>query len=513
MNVIFTSCRSVTLELENRQIYQTEEPFQILLNGRQVEAGQCRNVFSLYGLEPDTEYVVEAAGQQVEFRTDMETLTLNVRDFYAKGDGESDDTGAIQAAILSCPPGGRVLIPEGDYRIKPIFLKSHIQIELQEGATLLGETDRHQYPILPGRLPMNDGETEYYLGTWEGKAESAFAGLITGFGVELVKLYGRGVIDGQADKSDWWVNDRVMRVAWRPRGIFLNGCRNIGLQGLTCRNTASWNQHPFFCQDVVYADMKLQNPKENPNTDGIDPESCKRVSIIGCEFSVGDDCIAIKSGKFEMGEKRKTPCEEVVIRNCLMQYGHGAVTLGSELSAGLKDITVTQCRFEKTDRGLRIKTQRGRGRRAAVDNVVFDNIEMVNVKAPLVVNMFYKARNNEPDQEYMYNHSMLPIDERTPCFGSFLFKNIRATEVEWAAGAFWGLPEQPVEEIRMENVQFHMREQAEPGTAVMTLDPPQYCKSGLHFYWVKKVSLKQVTVTGADTEPYILEHVEEMDVE
>lgn len=513
MKVVFVSGRSVSLELENDLIYRTEEPFSVFLNGEEICTEQQKNVISLYDLEPDTEYTVEAAGQKVEFHTDTETVTLNVRDFYAKGDGSSDDTGPIQAAILCCPPGGRVFIPEGKYRIRPVFLKSHIQIEIQENAILLGETDRHKYPVLPGRLPMEEEGKEYYLGTWEGKAESAFAGLITGVGVEDVKLYGKGIIDGQADKSDWWVNDRVKRVAWRPRGIFLNSCRQIGLQGLTCRNTASWNQHPFFCQDIVYADLKLQNPKENPNTDGIDPESCARVSILGCEFSVGDDCIAIKSGKREMGEKRKTPCEDIVIRNCLMQYGHGAVTLGSELSAGLKNITVTQCRFEKTDRGLRIKTQRGRGRRATVDNVVFDNIEMSEVRAPLVVNMFYKARNNDPDAAYMYNHKKLPVDERTPCFGSFTFKNIRADGVEWTAGAFWGLPEQPIEEIRMENISFQMKEQAVPGPAVMTLEPPQYCKSGLHFYWVKRVSLKQVTIAGADTEPYILEHVEEVELE
>ena len=510
MKVIFVSMHSATIELENDRIFESESPFSVYLNDKEYRTDCTRNVFSVYDLEPDREYKITVNGESVCFRTDEEIVTLNVKDFYAQGDGVTDDTGPLQAAIMCCPEKGRVLIPEGRYLIRPVVLKSNIQIEIQKGAILLGETDRKKYPILPGRIPTNVENEEYYLGTWEGIAESAFAAVITGIGVENIKIYGQGVLDGQADKSDWWEKDIVKRIAWRPRGIFLNRCKNVAIQGITSQNTASWNQHPFFSQDISYVDMKLVNPRENPNTDGIDPESCEGVNIIGCEFSVGDDCIAIKSGKYEMGKKLKTPCEDVVIRNCCMKYGHGAVTLGSELSAGLKRISVTQCRFEKTDRGLRIKSQRGRGRRAIVEDVLFDGIEMINVKAPLVINMFYKARNNVPDAEYTYNHQKLPIDEGTPYLGKFHFKNIKAIDAEWTAGAFWGLPEQPIEEIILENVFCTMKENAEPGKAIMTLDGPWYCKSGFHFYWVNRVRIINTEVVGATTEPFILQNVNEV---
>lgn len=509
MKLIFVSARSASFELENTCVYYNDLEFDVILDGQVVIEKEKRNVFSLYNLKPNTNYTVEAGSETISFTTAKETVTLNVYDFHAKGDGKNDDTSAIQAAILCCPKDGRVLIPEGTYWIKPIFLKSDIRIEIAKGATLLGEIDRIKYPILPGRIPMEGNlDEEYYLGTWEGRAESAFAGLITGISVENVQIYGEGVVDGNADQSDWWENDIVKRIAWRPRGIFLNRCQNIGIQGITCRNTASWNQHAFFSQEISYIDMKLINPKENPNTDGINPESCNHVDIIGCKFSVGDDCIAIKSGKAEMGKKLRTPCEYITVRNCLMEFGHGAVTLGSEMSAGLRNINVTQCIFKETDRGLRIKTQRGRGNTAVIDGVVFDNIKMNNVMTPLVVNMFYKARNDAPDAEYKYNHESQVVDERTPYLGRFTFRNMVATDVEWAAGIFWGLPEQSIGCVHIENTSFSMKENAEPGIAAMTLNAPEYCKAGLQFSCVKEVILKNVTFTGTDGEPYVFENVE-----
>lgn len=108
--------------------------------------------------------------------------------------------------------------------------------------------------------------------------------------------------------------------------------------------------------------MKLISPKNSPNTDGCDPESCENVDILGVYFSVGDDCIAIKSGKIYMGRTYKTPSSGFNIRNCSMNFGHGAVVLGSEMSGGIRDIKVSQCIFNQTDRGLRIKTRRGRGK-------------------------------------------------------------------------------------------------------------------------------------------------------
>lgn len=513
MKLLFLTSRSAAFELENTDIYYNNSTFDVILNGETVAMEENRNVFSLYDLVPDTGYTVLAGNEELSFKTEFESVTLDVRDFHARGDGVNDDTGAIQAAILCCPTDARVLIPPGTYWIKPVFLKSNIKIELAEGAILLGETDRLKYPILPGRVPMaGEPGKEYYLGTWEGRAESAFAGLITGIGVENVKIYGKGVIDGNADKSDWWENDIIKRIAWRPRGIFLNRCRNVGIQGIDCRNTASWNQHAFFSKQIDYIDMRLENPKQTPNTDGINPESCEYVNIIGCRFSVGDDCIAIKSGKAEMGRKLQTPCRYVTVRNCLMEFGHGAVTLGSEMSAGIKDITVTQCLFRKTDRGLRIKTQRGRGSTAVIDGIVFDNVRMENVLTPFVINMFYKARNDAPDLDYKYSPDPQPLDESTPYFGSFTFKNIEALDVEWAAGIFWGLPEQPIAGVMLKDVVFSVKANAQPGIAAMTANAPEWCKEGLRFSNVKEVALENVEFIGFEGETYHFSNVERKEV-
>lgn len=507
---IFISASSVSFELDNADCYYAPEPYEIYLNGELIKTEE-RNVFSLYGLMPDTEYEVRIKSTLTEeteiFRTDHICTTLNVKSFYAFGNGTHDDTQAIQAAILSCPKNGRVYIPEGTYLVTSLFLKSDIQIELAKGAVLLGETDRHKYPVLPGVTQMADGD-EMYLGTWEGEPDDLFASMITGIYVENVKVYGEGILDENAQNSDWWINHKVKRVARRPKGIFLNHCHNVAFQGITVKNTPSWNQHPFFSTALSYIDLFLTSPKDSPTTDGCDPESCKDVRIIGCRISVGDDCIAIKSGKIGFGKKFKTPSEQIVIRNCLMEFGHGGVTLGSEMSGGIKDISVSQCIFRDTDRGLRIKTRRGRGNTAVIDGVVFDNIQMERVLAPLTINMFYKAGSEAFVAEH-FDRKPQPVDETTPYLGHFTFRNLSVKEAQWGAGYFLGLPEQPIESVTIENVTFEMAEKAEEGIIVMTPENPKACRQGLYFENVRHVELHNTRVVHAAGEEVICKDVEE----
>ena len=188
-----------------------------------------------------------------------------------------------------------------------LFLRSNTTIELAKGARLVGDTNRLNYPILPGVTYTSDEKDEYNLGSWEGNPLDCFASIITGINVENVKIIGEGIIDGNAQNGDWWVNVKKRNIAWRPRGFFVNHCNNIALQGVTVTNTPSWNLHPYFSENIRFLDMKLISPKDSPNTDGCDPESCDNVDIIGVYFSVGDDCIAIKAGKIYMGRKHKKP--------------------------------------------------------------------------------------------------------------------------------------------------------------------------------------------------------------
>lgn len=506
---VFNSASSASFELDNQECYYAPESYSVYINGELAIEEETRNLFSVYGLLPGQQYQMKVKNSQMEetvsFCTDSVCVSLNVRDFYALGDGVHDDTLAVQAAILSCPTGGRVVIPEGTFLVKALFLKSDMQLEIQKGAVLLGETDRHLYPVLPGRISCEDGE-EYSLGTWEGEPDDVFASMITGIYVKNIKIYGEGILDENSQNSDWWINHKVKRVARRPKGIFLNHCDNIQFQGITVKNTPSWNQHPFFSQNLSYVDMKLMSPKDSPTTDGCDPESCTNVKILGCRISVGDDCIAIKSGKAELGRKYRTPSSQITIRNCLMEFGHGGVTLGSEMSGGIKDITVAQCIFRDTDRGLRIKSRRGRGNTAVIDGITFDNIKMEHVLAPLTINMFYKAGSEAYVEEH-FVRTFIPVDETTPYLGKFTFKNLAVTDAEWGAAHFLGLPEQPIGDITIENVVFHMKEDAEPGAIIMTPENDKVLKEGLYFENVNQVHLINTRVEGALTEPVVYKNV------
>ena len=509
LEIIFRSTRSFTIELKNNDIYTTK-PYSVYLNDKLVIENNDKNVFSLFNLEQDTKYKLEVVQENdkasIDVTTLKESVTLNVKKFGAKGDGVSLDTNFIQATILACPDGGRVYFPKGNYYTGPLFLRSNITIELAKNATLIGDIDRLHYPILPGVTFTSDEKDEYNLGTWEGNPLDCFASIITGINVENVNIIGEGIINGNADKADWWVDVRTKRIAWRPRGVFLNHCKNITLQGVTVTNTPSWNLHPYFSENLKFIDLKLVNPKNSPNTDGCDPESCKNVDIIGVNFSVGDDCIAIKSGKIYMGRKYKKPSELFNIRNCSMNFGHGAIVLGSEMSGGIKNITVSQCLFNQTDRGLRIKTRRGRGKDAIIDGIVFENIQMDDVLTPLVINMFYFC---DPDghTEYVYSKEKLPVDERTPYLGEFEFKNIDCKNVNVAAGTFFGLPEQPIKSILIENVNFHYSPNPKEGVPAMMdgLDPMK--GKGLIFSYVDKVNVKNVKFDGLKDKEFELNEV------
>ncbi|MDE7106321.1 MAG: glycoside hydrolase family 28 protein [Anaeroplasmataceae bacterium] len=500
VKLIFVSSTSVTLELSNQDVYKTH-PYTIYLNDNIVEENVTTNVYSLFHLTPNTEYKLKVNQYELSFKTENEYVCLNVRDFGAVGDGVHNDTNFLQACIYACPDGGRVYIPKGKYYTGPLLLRSNITIELAEDAHLIGDTDRTHYPVLPGMTYTSDETDEYNLGSWEGNPLDCFASIITGINIENVKIIGKGIIDGNAQNADWWKDVKTKRIAWRPRGVFLNHCKNICFQGVTVTNTPSWNLHPYFSSHIRFLDMKLISPKNSPNTDGCDPESCDHVDIIGVYFSVGDDCIAIKSGKIFMGRKYKKPSSNFTVRNCSMNFGHGAVVLGSEMSGGIRDIHVSQCLFNQTDRGLRIKTRRGRGKDAIIDGITFENIKMQDVLTPLVINMFYYC---DPDghSDYVQTKEKLPVDERTPYLGDFCFKNIECENVNVAAGTFFGIPEAPIHSILIENVRFKYASNPVPGIAAMMdgLDP--LVGEGILFNYVSKVVIKNVEFEGLQKEKF-----------
>ncbi len=516
LNVIFRNARCAVLECADGSIFYLDQPAEVFVNGEK-KFDTDHVIFSLYGLAPQTMYHVELKRDgsllgEALFTTEYEFVTLNVNQFGAKGDGVSDDTHFIQAAIMACPKNSRVLIPKGTYRITSLFLKDDLNLELESGATLLAYTDRERFPVFPPLVQSYDERGEYILGTWEGNPLPMFSGIITGINVKNVVIYGGGILDGQAsfEEGNWWPNHRVMKTAFRPRMVFLNHCENVVMQGLTVKNSPSWNIHPFFSNHLRFLDMEVRNPKVSPNTDGLDPESCRDLEVTGLYFSLGDDCVAVKSGKIYMGKTYQTPSQDICIRQCCMRDGHGSVTIGSEMAGGVKNLIVKDCLFQNTDRGLRIKTRRGRGKDAVVEGILFDHIRMDHVMTPFVVNSFYYC---DPDghTEYVKTKEPLKVDERTPQIRSLTFRNIQAENCHVAAAFLYGLPEQKIGQVKMEHIRVTYAPDAKADIPAMMEGVEPMAKQGIYINNVNNLILNDVSVEGQDGAAITLENIEQLE--
>lgn len=511
--LVDSTARNAVVELTESGKYYTEKEYELYLNGEKIMDSK-KVITSIYDLAPDTEYEIKAFydGKEigpVKFKTEYEFVTLNVREFGAVGDGIHDDTNAIQCAIMACPKNSRVLVPEGVYKISSIFLKDDLTLELAEGAVLSAFTDREKFPILPGIIESYDEKSEYNLGSWEGNPLDTFSAIVCGINVKNVVITGQGTIDGCTTFENWWNNCKVRNIAWRPRLFFINHCSNVTMQGITVKNSPSWTIHPYFSNHLKFIDVKINAPANSHNTDGLDPESCTDVLVLGTYISVGDDCIAIKSGKIYMAQKYNTPTSSMIVRQCCMRDGHGAVTVGSEIAAGVKDVHIKDCLFLNTDRGLRVKTRRGRGKLSVLDDISFENIDMDNVMTPFVVNSFYFC---DPDgkTEYVGSTKPLPVDDRTPSIKRLTFKNINATNCHVAGTYIYGLPESKIERLTFENINFSFAEEAKSGVAAMMLYCKEGSKQGIVVNNIEELILKNVKVEGCEGEPIVADNVDKV---
>jgi polygalacturonase len=209
------------------------------------------------------------------------------------------------------------------------------------------------------------------------------------------------------------------------------------------------------CEDLTIRNITVKNPWFSQNGDGLDIESCKNTIVYDSNFDVGDDAICIKSGKDAEGRKRARPTENLVIRNCIVYHGHGGVTVGSEMSGGVKNVYVSDCTFIGTDVGLRFKSNRGRG--GVVENIFFSDIDMINIPTQVIsFNLYYgglsvsemlaEGRNSETIPE-----AIPPVTEETPLFRNITIKNLTCKGASQAV-FLQGLPEQNLEKIILENI-------------------------------------------------------------
>jgi len=372
---------------------------------------------------------------------------VDVRDHGAVGDGVHLDTAALNAAVAACARdgGGTVHVSAGRYLTGTIVLRSHVTLNLDAGATLLGSEDPADYPSTPG--------------VWDEGTEM-MAPLIYAADAENIAITGRGTIDGQG--RVWWrrlelANPRkpsqqpqtpadlaeVEKLKrGRPHLIRPVRCKDVAIEQVTLRNPAEWTVHPMLCEAVRIDGVAIHADAGSHNTDGINPESCRDVRIVNCRIDTGDDCVTLKSGRDEAGRRMGRPDEDIVIANCVMYRGHGGVTIGSEMSGGVRNVTVTNCVFRGTDIGIRIKSQRGRG--GVVEGIVVNNIVMQDVPVPFVITMFYTGADR-PEE-------LRPVDAGTPRYRDLFLSNIQARGAR-TAGSITGLRERPVEGVTFSNVQ------------------------------------------------------------
>jgi polygalacturonase len=227
----------------------------------------------------------------------------------------------------------------------------------------------------------------------------------------------------------------------RPRVINLYNCKNVLISGITIINSPAWTIHPVYCSNVIIKDISIIQPYDSPNTDGINPESCNNVRITGCFIDCGDDCITLKSGYNEHGRQKGIPCENIVISDCTFSHGRSAIGIGSEMSGGIRNVTITNCVFQGTLRGLRLKTGRPRG--GIVENIRATDIIMDNIREGISIDMYYESGSDNP----------LPVTEKTPFFRNIRFSNISGTNIKEAINIS-GLPEAPVDELELSDIYF-----------------------------------------------------------
>lgn len=421
----------------------------------------------------------------------------DITDYGAVGDGQTLSTAAIQSAIdaAGAAGGGTVFVPAGTYVTGAIFMKSYIELNLSPGAVLSFSTNPEHYPVVTSR--------------WEGVLQQVHASCIFGQDLENIAITGSGKLDGNG--QPWWDKKRNAPEELefpRPKLISFDGCRRVTLRDLNLVNSPSWTVNPIRCQDVTIDNLSIWNPADSPNTDGIDPESCRNVRINNCHIDVGDDCIAIKAGTEDTAER--ISCENITIVNCTMVHGHGGVVLGSEMSGDIRNVTITGCIFQHTDRGIRLKSRRGRG--GIVEDIRISNIVMDDVLCPFILNLYYFCGPRGKDK-YVWDKNPYPVTEETPRFRRIHFANITARRVHAAAGFLYGLAEQYISEITFDHIDISMAENAIPGVPAMMTGIREMNNRGFFLGNVKDIRFHHVTIENHEGPAIHVENGERVVVE
>ncbi|HHX60924.1 MAG TPA: hypothetical protein GX707_09460 [Epulopiscium sp.] len=402
---------------------------------------------------------------------------INIKDFGAISDGVTLNTQAIKKAINAAydAGGGTVLIPAGKFLTGAIELKSNINLHVDAGAFLIFSNDKNEYPMITSR--------------WEGATRSVHAACVYGQNLTNIAVTGKGTLDGQG--KVWWDGRAADREYPRPKLISFDYCTDVLIDGVKLINSPFWTVNPICCENVTVNNVSILNPPNSPNTDGINPESCNNVHISNCHIDVGDDCIAIKAGTEDADQM--IPCTNITITNCTMVHGHGGVVIGSEMSGDVKNVVISNCIFEGTDRGIRFKSRRGRG--GVVEDIRVNNVIMKDVVSPFIMNLFYFC-GPRGDEKYVWDKNHYPVTNETPSFRRIHFSNITATEVRASAGFIYGLPEMFVEDVSFDNVQILMADDAEPDVPAMLAGAKAVEGKGFYIRNAKNILFNRVSISN-----------------
>lgn len=303
-----------------------------------------------------------------------------------------DERGMITEALnkrideLSKKGGGRVVVPAGHWHTGRITLKSNIDLHLAEGCILEFSADIDDYQ--PAVFTRHEGIEVMGAGAfvYANKAKNI---ALTGRGkivgppmdVEMRRLRnGNSVVEKDIDYR-LPVEQRICdgldgRTFYRPKSFSPINCKNVLVEGVTFERSVLWNINPVYCENVIIRGVTV-NSVGVPSGDGIDISSCKNVLIEYSTLNCGDDCFTLKSGRAEDGVRVGRPTENVVIRYCLAEKGHGGITCGSETAAGIKNVYLYNCVFDGTRTGFRFKTRRNRG--GGIWDIYYDNVRLIDV--------------------------------------------------------------------------------------------------------------------------------------
>lgn len=420
--------------------------------------------YTVCGLEADTTYYFRIQAMEKDSQSEKSNMIMvstkpapeifNITQYGAQGDGKTLNTQAIQKAIDACTEGGMVYIPKGVFLTGAIFLKGDMTLFIEEGGKLLGSTEIRDYPIMNYRF--------------EGLETYGYASLINtaDMGNKRLKhitIAGKGTID--ASGSPLRKKELAENLGKPGRAVCIRNTDYVYMKDITVRQSPAWCVHTIYCGHVSLNLVKIHTkysedgiPYENiVNGDGYDPDSCHDVHVFHCTIASEDDCIAIKSGRDREGRKIGIPSENIRITNCRFLSGFG-VAVGSEMAGGVRNILVQDCVCEDVYSAVSIKAPRGRG--GVVEQVVYDNITQ------------YYSSDEKSDCEWFrgavyidqfYSHDVfdldekMPVDESTPVIRNITLKNITAGTRGGNGLYLAGLPESPLQNIRLENIRISGR--------------------------------------------------------